>query len=293
MYRIGILGSENSHAMAFSRAFNGLDQEVVGEFDDIQVVGTFSLYPEANQQLMEQCGLEFIADRPEDMLGRVDAVMVTARDGKYHAEYARPFLEAGIPAFIDKPFDSNGEAAIALAKLAKEKKVPLVGGSTLKLCAETRRMAALVQQDPAQVMGGSVVAPVSMKNEYGDFYFYSSHLAEILMPVFGYYPEWVMASETVSGVGILVHYPNFDVSGHYAEGMYDYTCTVIRKDGVRHTPIHLDNAYTEECRGFARMLRQGNMEYSYEQLVQPVMLLNAIERSLKTGLPQPVAKAEL
>ena len=41
------------------------------------------------------------------------------RDGKYHAEYARPFLEAGLPAFIDKPFTSDPAGALALAKLAK------------------------------------------------------------------------------------------------------------------------------------------------------------------------------
>ena len=293
MYRIGILGSENSHAIAFSKIFNGFEEEYIGEFEDVRVVGTFSRYPEANQKLVEEFGVEFIAERPEDLLGKVDAVMVTARDGKYHAEYARPFIEAGIPAFIDKPFTSDGEGAIALARLAKERNVPLVGGSSLKVCPEVKRLASIVQKNPGKVLGGSDIAPVSMKNEYGDFYFYSSHLAEICLPVFGYRPEWVYASETASGVCVLTHYGDFDVSNHYAEGMYKYAGTVITADDVHTMSIHLDGAYVEEARSFVRMLRTGRMEFSYEQLVQPVLYLNAVERAMKSGTRQTVQAVEL
>lgn len=292
MYRIGILGSENSHATAFSKVFNGFVPEHIGEFEDMKVVGTFSRYPEANQKLVEECGVEFIAERPEDLLGRVDAVMVTARDGKYHAEYARPFIEAGIPAFVDKPFTSDGAEAIALARLAKERNVPLVGGSLLKTCRETKALAQIAA-NANKVLGGSVVAPISMKNEYGDFYFYSSHLAEISLPIFGWNPEWVVASETASGVGVLVHYANYDVSNHYAEGMYKYAGTVITDTDIHTMRINLDGGYVEEARSFARMLRTGRMEFTYEQLVQPVLFLNAVERAMKTGVRQAVEKAVL
>ena len=45
MYRIGILGTENSHAMAFTESFNGLKPELAGEFDDIRVVAVGGKYP--------------------------------------------------------------------------------------------------------------------------------------------------------------------------------------------------------------------------------------------------------
>ena len=104
MFRIGLLGSENSHADIFSKLYNGYQEDVIGEFDDIQVVATYSKYPGVDEKIKAKYGVEFIAKSPEEMLGKVDAVIVTARDGRDHAKFVRPFIEAGSPAFIDKPF---------------------------------------------------------------------------------------------------------------------------------------------------------------------------------------------
>ena len=132
MYRIGILGSENSHASAFSEIFNKPDENGAFKYPDCHVVAVGGHYPESNKEVFEKFGLDFIAEKPEDMLGKVDAVMVTARDGKFHPEFARPFVEAGLPMFIDKPFAVDPAEALALVRLAKSKNVPLVGGSSVK-----------------------------------------------------------------------------------------------------------------------------------------------------------------
>ena len=137
MFRIGILGSENSHAMAFARIFN---KTHTAQYPDIRVTAIGGNYPEESRKIFEECGLELLAEKPEDMLGKVDAVMVTARDGAAHAAFARPFLEAGIPAFIDKPITRDPGEALALVKLAKEKGVPLVGGSSVKYAYDVRLM---------------------------------------------------------------------------------------------------------------------------------------------------------
>lgn len=44
-----------------------------------------------------------IVARPEDVIGHVDAVFIATDDGFDHVRRARPFLEAGLPVFIDKP----------------------------------------------------------------------------------------------------------------------------------------------------------------------------------------------
>ena len=281
MFRVGILGTENSHAMAFAKILNGLDDNFKGQFDDFRVVAVGGIDPEASRNVAQTCGIEVITDKPEDMLGMVDAVMITCRDGKYHAPYARPFIEAGIPAFIDKPFTSDPEEALALAKLAKEKKVPLVGGSSVKLTDAVLKLKSLAEQ--SDVVGGDVTAPVSMVNDYGNFWFYASHLAECCLTIFGWHPQWVWANRTEKGVTVVVHYADFDVTNHYIEGVYDYTGTVITQKGVNHEVISLDNIYAKECACFADMIRNGVMSHSYEELVAPVYLMAAIEKSFETG----------
>lgn len=288
MFRIGILGSENSHAELFAKAFNGLNPAVKGEFDDMRVVATFSTYEGVDQNLVDTCGVAEIAARPEDMLGKVDAVMVTARDGKFHAEYARPFVEAGIPAFVDKPFATDPAEAVALARLAKQKGVPLCGGSVLKVCAQTQELAAFANEHKADIITGSVTAPVSLHNDYGNFFFYSAHLAEICLPVFGYDPQWVTASETSRGVTALLHYADFDVSMHFTDGKYDYSGTVVTAKESKALPISLAGSFETEAREFAHMLRTGEMAHTYEELVQPVFVLQAIYKSTKTGKREPI-----
>ena len=141
MYKVGILGAENSHAMGFSQIFNGIREDLREEFDDIRVIAVGGSYPEANKEVAEKCGVEMVVESAAELEGKVDAIMVTARDGKYHAGFARPFIEVGLPAFVDKPFTSDPEEAVALARLAKEKGVPLCGGSSLKLCDDVLKMA--------------------------------------------------------------------------------------------------------------------------------------------------------
>lgn len=47
--------------------------------------------------------IETVCDRLEDMIGCVDAVLLARDDPEQHVAMAKPFIEAGVPIFIDKP----------------------------------------------------------------------------------------------------------------------------------------------------------------------------------------------
>ena len=278
MYRIGIIGSENSHAMAFSEIFN-----LSGAYSDIKVTAVWGEDQEASQNIHDKCGVAIM--KPEAMLPNVDAVMVTSRNGKLHPGYVRPFIEAGKPAFIDKPIANDAREADEVMDLAQRKGIPLTGGSSLKLVDGTLAAKAFAQDqaDKGELIGGYVFAPVSMVNEYGGFYFYASHLVEIALTVFGYTPLSATAFRGSSGVSAILEYAVFNVSLQFTDSVYNYGSVVLGKSGCDMRQITLANAYDREVAHFAEMLKTGRMPQPYSELAMPVHVLGAIEKAYTTG----------
>lgn len=50
-----------------------------------------------------------VVDKPQDVIGQVDAVVIPTDRGWEHVDRARPFIEAGLPMFIDKPLVDSEE----------------------------------------------------------------------------------------------------------------------------------------------------------------------------------------
>ena len=77
-----------------------------------------------------------LVDKPADMIGKVDGMLIEAVDGTVHWERAKPFLEAGIPCFIDKPYACSLDDAKKMAELAAKKKLPIFSSSSLRYAPE-------------------------------------------------------------------------------------------------------------------------------------------------------------
>ncbi len=274
MFRVGIIGSENSHALGFSRIFN-----LSGKYDDIRVVAIYGEDEAASQKIHDECGAEMMT--PEQMLGKVDAVMVTSRNGKLHPPYVRPFIEAGIPAFIDKPIANCGKEAEEIIALAREKGVPVMGGSGVKMVADALALKEIADAAKAEgkLLGGHVYAPVNLNNEYGGFYFYSAHLVETALTIFGYDPIAVQAVKKDSGVTGVIEYADFSVAFSFTEGAWSYGATVLSKNGAAHKNININGFTDTEAAHFVHMLRTGEVPQCDHDIVYPIKVLNAIERA--------------
>ncbi len=288
MFRIGIIGAENSHAAAFTKIYNTANADGNFDYPDIKVVTVGGNYPDKNAELAAKYNLT-VADTLEDMFGKIDALMVTARDGKYHAAFASPFIEAGLPVFIDKPFTTDPAGALELVRLAKRKNVPLCGGSSVKYAPNVLALRDFVRA--SEIHGGSVAAPLNMVNEYSGFWFYSSHLTEIMLNIFGYNPLSVMALVNKNDVTVIAKYENYSVSNHFNDGCKSYFAAAYGKSSTDARMINIESCYKSECDVFANMLRTGKMDQSYAELIAPVYYIDAVKRSYESDMPvklQPI-----
>ena len=78
------------------------------------------------------------------LLGTVDAVIV-ASPAATHASIARQVVEAGKPVLVEKPFALNTDDAVSVARLAAERKVPVLAGHLLVYHPAVDRLRELVQ----------------------------------------------------------------------------------------------------------------------------------------------------
>ena len=99
MINIGILGSDNGHALAFAKLCNIADANGEYAYPDVRVsaIYGFNDSKEHTLEVAKEGAIPFVAESPEDFVGKVDAVMVVYRDGKYHLAHILPFIKLGYP----------------------------------------------------------------------------------------------------------------------------------------------------------------------------------------------------
>ena len=284
MFKIAILGCENSHADAFLEAV--IEQKIV---DDVEFVGVYSDDKEAAQKLHDRFGVA-VADDYDAFVGQVDGIIVTARNGANHYKYAKPYLASGIPMFIDKPITNSEEDAAAFMAELKKYNIRVTGGSVCPLADYVQELKKAVQEQTyGKVLGGYLRAPVSIENAYGNFFFYSQHLVQILTEVFGLYPNSVKAFQNDKIYTCIVRYDDFDVTIEFTDGSYVYYAGVsFAKAFVGKEVVFTEQDWNQEFLDFHDLLLGKPQKQSYEDFFAPVYILNAIERSLKSGKEEVV-----
>jgi len=291
MFRIGIIGTENSHALAFAKLIN-LPDPATGQprYPDARVVMVYGPEEGPARKVMEEGQVPRLVDTPADFMGNVDSMMVTSRRGSVHYEYALPFVEAGIPLFIDKPLTSDPEQAMELVALAEKQDVPVMGGSGCKHAGDVLDLAETARQwrQQGNLLSGSINFAADMDSEYDGFYFYSSHLVEMALGIFGSDIQEVQASARGGSVLVRAGYPDFDAALHFTRGSHGSDCTLYGREQSVHRAIDISGIYDKEVEHFIAMLRTGQMPQPYEALVLPVRIIAAILASLDTGRPEQI-----
>lgn len=189
--RVGIIGFDTSHVPAFARLLN--DAEVPYHVPGAEVVcGYPSSSPDVPssrdrvdgfvQEMTETWDLEWV-DSAQDLVERVDAVLIESVDGRRHLPEARPVIAAGKPVFIDKPLSADYASAAEIARLAEVAGCPVFSSSSLRFDAEV----AKVRSDPelGVVIGCDAYSPATLEPTNPGLFWYGVHGVELLYAFMG------------------------------------------------------------------------------------------------------------
>jgi predicted dehydrogenase len=176
---IGIIGAENSHTIGYGKMFN-TDKK----FPGMEVKYVWGETEEFAKWAMEKGNIPNMVSDPNDMLGKIDALIVDHRHAKYHLEAATPFVKAGIPTFIDKPFCYRASEGKEFLAMAREAGTPVTSFSSVRQSDATfdkkKQLETLGEFNHVVSLG-----PADMNSQYGGIFFYGVHIIEPMLFLFG------------------------------------------------------------------------------------------------------------
>lgn len=291
MIRLGILDFDTSHAVEFAKRLNhqgvAKDQWVEGATVVAGCAGESRMAPEriaGYKAEMEKLGIPLV-ERPADLLGKVDGMLIESLEGGVHLERARPFLEAGLPCFIDKPFTCSAADAKQLVALAARKKAPVFSASSLRYAHDV----VSFNEDPkkSKLLGVVSYGPAPYHESKGSvahnpgLYHYGIHAIEVLYTLMG--PGCVRVSCT--------HEKGADeVVGRWSDGRLatvrgirdgaaPYGFLAFTAGGVKHVSIGTRYIYRELLRQIVTFFQTRKPPVDPAVTVEMMAFIEAANRS--------------
>ena len=187
--KAGIIGLD-AHALPWTKIIN--DPKATGELAEMTVVAGYPGGSPDIPQSMEllekrvgpirELGVE-IVDSIEELLKKVDVVLVLSIDGRVHLAQVRPVFAAGKPVFIDKPIAGSLADAVEIFRLAEQHNVPCFSSSSLRFAKRTIG----IRNDPrlGKVLGCDQYSPCALEPHHPDFFWYGIHGVEPLFTIMG------------------------------------------------------------------------------------------------------------
>ena len=285
--RIGMIGLDTSHCLAFAELLN--KQEPDPEVAGFRVV---LVYPKGSPDIessvsrvpaytekINALGVE-ICDDLDTMISQVDAVLLETNDGRPHLEQVAPVLKARKPVFIDKPIAGSLVDAIAIFELANHYDTPVFSSSSLRFSEAIQEIRG---GSLGPVTGCDAYSPCSLEATHPDLFWYGIHGCEALFTVMGAGCESVVRTST----------KDFDqVTGVWADGRIGtfrgiraggsgYGGTAFGANGV--ASLGKFDGYRPLVVEIVKFYRTGHPPVSAEETIDLYAFMEAADESKRRG----------
>jgi hypothetical protein len=187
--RVGIIGLDTSHSVAFTKALN--EASTTADFLGYKIVAA---YPQGSLDIkssvdripaytaeVKKYGVEIVSSI-EALLKKVDVVLLETNDGRRHLEQAIPVLKAGKRLFIDKPIAASYQDATAIFEASKKYQIPVFSSSSLRYIEGLQEIKT---GKHGKIIGVEAYSPAMLEPTHPDLYWYGIHGVEMLFALMG------------------------------------------------------------------------------------------------------------
>ena len=218
--------------------------------------------------------IQNVVARPEDVIGHVDAVIIGTDDGHEHVRRARPFIEAGLPMFVDKPLAINVPDLNQFIRWHQ--------GGTVFLSSSNMRYAPEIRQvlrQKAQLGALRWITTCTSKT----WERYAIHALEGIWPVLG--PGFLTVrteSRSGSDIAYITHRSGVQVNLaviYDAIGSYGAVHVFGSKGNLAVSCWDTYTAFRNQLCAFVEMLRTGERPYPLSETIELMAVIIAGLRS--------------
>ncbi|MCK5462854.1 MAG: Gfo/Idh/MocA family oxidoreductase [Bacteroidales bacterium] len=299
MLKLGIIGMSegNGHPYSWSSIVNGdfdrtemnkcgfagiplyleANSDTLG-IDGAQVTHIWTQDRKISEHIAMASGIEKVVDRAEEMIGQVNAILLARDDPEYHVTMAKPFIDADIPVFIDKPLAITSDD-LAYFTGQNEKGKFIMSSSSMRYSFECRtvktELALLGKIELATVIGTK------------DWVKYGIHMLEALFALLN--DPIAVSVQHISESGkdiVLIKFKNgLLATVHlFMDIRATFQLSLFGRDGWRLVEIKDSySMFKENINEFIRSVREGQARLAFEKTENIIRTLIGAQDSLECG----------
>ena len=285
--RLGIIGTDTSHVIAFTSILN--DSKHKDHIPGARVVAAFKggspdLESSASRvegyakDLNAKYGVEIVPDIAT-LLTKVDAVLLESVDGRPHLAQARQVIAAGKPLFIDKPLSSTLADAREIDRLAKAKGVKYFSSSSL------RYAPFLIEMKKPGLRGAITWGPGPLEPHHQlDLTWYAIHPIEMLYTLMGTGCEEVTRVATEGAEVITGRWKDGRIGTVRTLKPYgDYGAVAYYEKTTAQSPEKAKFSYVPLLQKIVLFFQTGEVPVPNEETLEMFAFMDAAQRSKQAG----------
>ena len=219
-----------------------------------------------------------IVEKPEDVIGKVDAVLVATDIGSEHVEKCKPFINAGIPIFVDKPLCDNQNDLNIFNDWMKEGKL-FISSSAMRYAKEFEPYHLTTNE-----IGNLRYINVTMAKSWEK---YGIHALETVYPIVG--PGFISLQNTGDKNRNIIHMKHrsgidinianiYDMSGGF--GMITLVGT---KEGIQLKTNDTYYSFKKQLVSYVDFLKSGKFPVPWNETYELIQLVIAGIKSREEG----------